>query len=112
MAFEFNLDGLARNHIFASLLGSLVGLKFVPGETKTEKIITAAGGFGCGIFGTQVLNLWFPLPSVGVTAGMGFILGTLGMVIMTAVVKGIKELDFGLLFKSALSKIGLSKKED
>lgn len=111
---DFNLESIGKSPFAASVVGSIVGLKFLPGDKWSEKALSAGGGFGCAVFGTQLLVLFMPLPSVGVVSGISFMLGMLGMVVVDAVVKGFREVKFGEFFNSALQRVlgFFGKKED
>jgi hypothetical protein len=114
MAIEPDGDWAVRSQIAASVVGALVGLRFAPGYTMLARVTNLIGGFASAYWGTQVLVWFMKIESVGAIAGMSFIVGVLGMVLLDAVAQGLHDTKVGEFFNKFLTSIAswVEKKEE
>lgn len=102
---DFNPDVLAKSPILASALGSLVGMRFAPGASWVARVTNGVGGFASAIYGTQLLTWFLKLESVGAIAGLSFLVGILSMVVIDALVQGLRETRLGGFLNGVLDRL-------
>lgn len=105
MAIDFDPSSLSKSPILASALGSLVGMRFAPGSSLGGRALNCIGGFASAVYGTQMLVWFLKVDHVGAIAGLSFAVGVLGMVVLDALVKGLRETKFGDFFNGLLQRL-------
>jgi len=89
--------------LFTGLVGSMVALKFAPGESWGERLTSVSTGYSFAVFLAPVASEQFHLSSQASIAGMAFAVGVFGMSFAAAAFVGMKELKLGTILGDALS---------
>lgn len=92
------LEEAALSKVFAALAGSFVGVALMPKMTFMQGMIAFMGGFFIAFYGTPAIFFFFGYDMADVSpdvySGVGFLVGTVGMVLFGGfmnVVKSIAE---------------------
>jgi ACR3 family arsenite efflux pump ArsB len=99
------LIGVTLKTLIASAIGAFVSLRFFDGLKPVEKWTTFLGGWGMAAYAAAPLTTYFELSKVTET-GIALAVGLFGMSISAALIKVIKETNWGALVSSFLSKKG------
>lgn len=105
MQVDFDPSSLVKSPVLASALGSLVGLRFAPGSTLGGRILNCIGGFASAVYTTPLLVWFLKIEHVGAISGLSFTTGVLSMVLLDAIVKGLRETKVGDFFNGILQRI-------
>lgn len=97
--------GVTFKTLIASAIGAFISLRFFEGLKPMEKWTTFLGGWGMAAYAAAPLTIYFELSKVTET-GIALAVGLFGMSISAAVIKVIKETNWGALVSSFLSKKG------
>lgn len=103
---DLDLSGLATSHFVAAFVGSLVGLKAMPGASIWQRIGNLCLGFGLAVFAGPALAEWAGVTSPKIQAGVVFACGAAGLVAFSAVVDGIKQTPLAQIITGWLSRRG------
>jgi hypothetical protein len=88
----------------AGTLGALLSLRWAPGKTFFDRLFAIGGGLGMAFYvGPFIMERMEVKSSNGLMAG-GFLLGTLGALLIVRGVAAVRELDTGRLI-DILSRI-------
>ena len=80
--------GFREGTLLASLFGSLVALKFVPGDTAWERLTNVAGGALIAAYSSPFVTNYFAL-NAKLEASVAFIIGVFGMTITSSLVEHV-----------------------
>ena len=95
---------IAQHPIVASLLGAVVGLRFVPGQSLLSRSWNALGGFSIALYCGPIACEVMALKSVQSQAAMGFALGLFGLTLAAALVDGVRATQLGEIITSWLGR--------
>lgn len=96
--------GLKLINLFAGAITSFVSLRFFDGLSVREKWTTFLGGWAIAAWGASPTTQYFDLKP-GVEVGIALVLGLFGMSLSAAVVKLLKETDWGGLIKTIIDVV-------
>lgn len=85
-------DWLAHPAI-AAALGSVLGLKAIPGASLLEKVSNLAAGWALAVYAGPALVEYMEISSLKIAAGVIFAIGATGLVVFNAVIEAIKRTD-------------------
>lgn len=95
--------GLKLANVLAGALTSFASLRFFDGLQVWEKWTTFVGGWAIAAWGAAPVTEYFELkPRLEI--GMALVLGLFGMSLTAAVVKLIKETDWGGIVRSIIDR--------
>lgn len=84
-------------------VGSLIALKWIPGDGYLAKIFNFLAGTACGGIVAPALAEWQSITSDVMRGAMAFVIGMLGLSAMDAIVRGIKEIKLGEIINEIVS---------
>jgi hypothetical protein len=85
-----DIDDLSRNPAVAGVAGSLVALRFSPGETWGERLFNFICGSLCAILLAPAVAEFLSLTSHAMLSGLSFAIGLFGLSIAAALSHGLK----------------------
>lgn len=90
--------------VSAAAIGSVVGLKAVPGATLGERVFNLAASFGLAVYAGPALveHMGVTSPRIGAAIIMGC--GATGLVLFSAIVEAIKRTDLAAWLVSWLPR--------
>lgn len=103
---DFDFDKAARSPWAAGALGSVVGLRFVPGLTWMTRAFNAASGTACAGFVGPALSDWLRIEGASVQAGLAFGVGMFGLSIAVAAVEAIRAVGWADVIRGWISRRG------
>lgn len=103
---DFDPMKIASNPLAAGLAGSLVALKFAPGDNLSDRLINVASGSACAAYLAPAASEVFGLVTPSMMSCVAFALGLFGMSIAAAVMAGIREIKVGEIVSGWISKGG------
>jgi len=95
---------LTENPWFPAFMGSLVGLRAMPGTNFWERGFNLLGAFSIAIFIGPATVDWLSIVSQKIAAGVIFASGATGLVLFSAVLEGIKKTGFSEIIQSWLKR--------
>jgi hypothetical protein len=90
----------------AGIVGALIGLKFAPGVSWSERLFNLTAGSTIAWFGAPAAIEFFAIKSQGMTSFLSFSIGMFGLSIAAAIFSGIKETKLGEILTRWLSPKG------
>lgn len=103
---DFSPDAIVSHPAVPGIVGALVGLKFAPGASWSERAINFTSASAIAWFGSPAAVELFSIKSPGAAGFLGFAIGMFGLSIAAAVVSGIKDLKLGEIAAGWLSRRG------
>lgn len=96
------------------ILGAVVSLRFLPaGATWGARFMSLLGGVGAATYVAPGMADWLGVASVRIESGMGFMVGSLAMVVLGEVTLAVHEAQIGRAFRGWLRRrAGLSEEGD
>lgn len=89
----------------AGLAGSLLSLKWAPGNAWWERFTNTALSFSIVIYGCPWLFEFFHITSERSQAGISLAVGLYGLNLCAKGVEGLKQVELGPVFKAALDSL-------
>lgn len=87
------------------IAGAVVSLKFMPtGTTWTARFMSLAGGAFAAVYLAPALGEWLGVASARIEAGMGFLVGSLAMVVLGEVTQAVHDAQVGQAVRGWLRK--------
>jgi len=87
-----NFDASRFGELIPAALGSFVSLRWAPGATWPERALNLLGGVGTAVYvAPAVFGYLYPQGSPAMRDAALFITGMLGLSLVDAVMKGIKD---------------------
>lgn len=90
----------------AGLIGAMVGLKFAPGLTWTERTVNVLSGSACAGFIAPAAGELFKLTTPSMLSALAFFLGMFGMSLAAAIMVGLRDVKVGEIIQSWFSRGG------
>jgi len=97
-------------HLIAGVIGSLVSMRFMPGDTWQTRLLNLVGGASAAFFVAPPLAPRLGLPQHGEMAALAFLIGMLGVVLLDKCVKMVLGLTFDHVLSALPWKAGGGKK--
>lgn len=85
-----DLDGLSRSPALAGIAGSLVALRFAPGDSWKDRLFNFVSGSLCAVLVAPALAEFLSLKSHAMLSGLSFAVGLFGLSVAAAIAHGIK----------------------
>jgi hypothetical protein len=89
--------------IAPGIIGSLVALKFVPGNNWLERACNLVTSFSIVIYGSPAVNSYFDITAESMKSCMCFAIGLFGLSLAKAIFTGISETKLGAIFSSIIT---------
>lgn len=99
-----NLELLFSSPFFVGAAGALVSLRFSRDVTWRQRMTTFVCGALIAGYCANPMSNWLKLTAAGDILGVAFALGLLGLSVLTAVFKGISELEVAKIITSWTSR--------
>lgn len=107
MPVDIDLDKLGRSQFMAGAVGALItALRFTPGASWWERLLNTGSGLAMAIYLTPMVAEWWNITSQKYISGVAFAIGMLGVTILAAGLKAIKELPAAQIISGWISKKG------
>lgn len=101
---DIDIDRVVRNPFAAGAVGSLVALRFAPGQSWFERAgNVVAGSLAAGYAGPALVE-WLQIGSAGLASGMSFGVGMFGLSLAAAIVDGIRQVRLGEVITGWISR--------
>ena len=98
-----NFDASRFGEIIPAALGSFVSLRWAPGSTWPERALNLLGGIGTAVYvAPAVFSYLYPQGSPAMRDAALFVTGMLGLSLVDALVKGIKDADLSVMVTDTL----------
>lgn len=95
------------------ILGAVVSLRFLPAETPwVGRAFSVLGGVGAAAYVAPAMAEWLGVASSRIEAGMGFLAGTLAMVVLGEATIAVHEAQIGRAFRGWLRRRAGLAEED
>lgn len=86
--------------------GAIISLRFMPVETTwLDRLMSVAGGIAASAFLAPAVSEWLGVASVRIEAGMGFMMGSLGLVVLGEATKAVREAQLGQALRGWIRKL-------
>ena len=95
----------ASHPLVAGVVGSLVGLRFVPGLTWPERLMNLAAGGALAYYTAPAMVSWWGM-SENLLGFFGFAIGMFGLSASAAVIQGIRDTNVAEILRGWLSRKG------
>lgn len=102
MPLDFDFDTLSRTHFVVGVAGSVVGLRFAPGQTWPERAFNVLAGGLSAHYAAPGIAEWLRWTSPGSNSALAFGIGLFGLAIAAAVMEGIRATRLGEYFNNWL----------
>ena len=87
------------------VLGAVVSLKFLPvGATWGARAMSLIGGIAAAAYVAPALADWLGVASIRIESGMGFLVGSLAMVVLGEATQAVHEAQVGTAIRDWLRK--------
>lgn len=87
------------------IAGAIISLKFIPeGTTWMARFLSLAGGVAAAAYLAPALVEWLGVASARIEAGMGFLVGSLAMVVLGEATQAVHEAQIGQAVRGWLRK--------
>lgn len=87
------------------IAGAVISLKFMPvGATWASRALSLVGGVAAAAYLAPALGEWLGVASQRVEAGMGFLVGSLAMVVLGEATEAVHEAQVGQAIRGWLRK--------
>lgn len=83
----------ALHPVVAAAVGSIVGLKAVPGASLGERMTNLVASFALAVYGGPALIEHMGVSSVKIGAGIVFLVGAAGLVVFNACIEAFRQTD-------------------
>jgi hypothetical protein len=106
MTLDSDIDHWLHTPLVAGILGSMVGLRWVPGLSWLERLGNVVAGSATAVYAAPVAAEWMQVSSAGMLAGLAFGVGIFGLSLAAAVLQGVRELHVADIVTSWLGRKG------
>jgi hypothetical protein len=87
------------------IAGAIISLKFIPiGTSWGARFMSLAGGVAAAVYLAPALGEWLGVASARIEAGMGFLVGSLAMVVLGEATQAVHEAQVGQAVRGWLRK--------
>lgn len=87
------------------IAGALISLRFIPvGTSWGARFLSLAGGVAAAVYLAPALGEWLGVASARIEAGMGFLVGSLAMVVLGEAAEAVHEAQIGQAIRGWLRK--------
>lgn len=87
------------------IAGAVISLKFMPvGTSWGARCMSLAGGAAAAVYLAPALGEWLGVASARIEAGMGFLVGSLAMVVLGEATQAVHEAQVGQAVRGWLRK--------
>lgn len=101
-----DLDRAARHPYAAGLAGSLVSLRFAPGDTWRARAVNVLLGSLTAAYVSPALTAWLRIDQPSLQAGAAFLLGLFGLSLASALMQAIASTPLGQILTGWLGRKG------
>ena len=104
---DFDFDRLTQTHVLPGIVGSVISLRFAPGQSWLERAANVITGSLLVLYCTPAIAEWLHIKDHGgVRDFLSFAVGLFGLSLAAAVTSGIKELKVADIISSWTSRRG------
>lgn len=87
------------------IAGAVISLRFIPvGTSWGARALSLAGGVAAAVYLAPALGEWLGVASARIEAGMGFLVGSLAMVVLGEATEAVHEAQIGQAVRGWLRK--------
>lgn len=87
------------------IAGAVISLKFMPiGTTWAARFMSLVGGVAAAAYLAPALSEWLGISSTRIEAGMGFLVGSLAMVVLGEATQAVHDAQVGQALRGWLRK--------
>ena len=95
---------MTQGELFGGIVGSLVGLRWAPGDSWRERFANVFSGSACSIFVSPGVADWLHISTQGMRSLLAFLIGMFGMSVAASVIDAIAQLKLAKIADSWLSR--------
>lgn len=107
MAWDFDFDKITQGHILPGMIGSVISLRFAPGDSWGERVLNVVTGSLLVVYCTPALSEWLHIAQgTGVRDFLSFAVGLFGLSLAAAVTSGIRQLQVAEIISGWISRKG------
>jgi hypothetical protein len=103
MAHDIDIQRVVAHPLTAGIVGAVLGLKWAPGNSLTERLINVCSGAAVAGYVGPAFGGWLRLGASAQSA-LGFALGLLGLSMAGAIVDGIRQLKLADIISGWISR--------